>query len=109
MCRRAHGAAFVTWISVPRERFQITAGDDVLTRYRSSAGATRSFCRTCGSTLLFESDRWANEVHVARANIPGPVDRDPQVHAFYSDKADWVEIDNRLPRRGGATGVEPLG
>jgi hypothetical protein len=107
MCRRAHGAGYVTWVSVPRAQFRIVRGEAELVRYRSSEAATRSFCRTCGSTLLFESERWAGEVHVARANL-GEIDRAPQVHAFYSDKADWVAVDDDLPRRGGKTGVEPL-
>jgi hypothetical protein len=83
-------------------------GEDWLRRYRSSPTAVRSFCGTCGSPLFFQSDRWAGEVHVARASIPGALDREAQAHAFFSDKADWVSIGDGLPRRGGASGSEPL-
>lgn len=108
MCQRAHGAAFVTWVSVPRDQFRMVAGADAVGRYHSSPPATRSFCARCGSPLLFESERWAGEVHVARAAIPGPVDRAPMVHAFYSDRAAWCACRDELPRRGGVTGTEPL-
>jgi len=108
MCRRAHGAAFVTWLGVPREQFRIVAGDDVLVRYRSSAPATRSFCGRCGSPLLFESERWPTEVHIARASIAGAIDREPAAHVFYSDRADWLAHHDELPKRGGATGTEPI-
>src|SRR5262245_61224413 len=77
MCRRAHGAAFVTFCGVATERFRILAGADELVRYKSSETATRSFCRRCGSTLLFEGERWPGEVHVVRANIDGEIDRAP--------------------------------
>jgi len=108
MCRRAHGAPFVTWVGVERDRFRVVAGDADLARYRSSPPATRSFCGRCGSPLLFESERWPGEVHIARASIPGAIDREPVAHVFYSDRADWIAIHDELPRRGGATGTEPL-
>jgi hypothetical protein len=108
LCRRAHGAPFVTWVGFPAAQLRIVEGAEHLGRYRSSADATRSFCQKCGSMLLFESSRWAGEVHVARAAFPGPIDRLPQAHVFFSDRADWVTVSDELPRRGGASGVEPL-
>jgi hypothetical protein len=108
MCRRAHGAAFVTWASVAAPQFRVTEGEAEVARYASSPDATRSFCRRCGASLWFTSTRWAGEVHVARALIDGPLDRDPQVHAFYDDKAPWIAVADGLPRRGGRSGVEPL-
>ncbi len=108
MCQRAHGAGFVTWASVPATQLRIVEGDDHLARYRSSDAAVRSFCKTCGSSLFFESTHWPGEIHVARANIPGELDRAPQAHAFFSDKAAWVTVDDDLPKRGGVTGIEPL-
>jgi len=108
MCRRAHGAAFVTWIGVDAGSFRILAGEETLRRYQSSPGAHRSFCAKCGSTLLFESERWAGEVHVTRAAFTDPVDLAPHTHAFWDDRADWVHVDDDLRRLGGETGTEPL-
>ncbi len=28
MCRRSHGAGFVTWVAVPRHGFELTSGRD---------------------------------------------------------------------------------
>lgn len=108
LCRRAHGAAYVTWASVPVAQFRLRSGEVDVVHYRSSANATRGFCRVCGSTMFFQSTRWAGEMHVALANMLDPVDRAPQVHAFYSDRASWVAVNDGLPRRGGVTGTEPL-
>ena len=107
MCRRAHGAGFVTWVGFDRARVRVTAGE-ALGRYRSSPPATRSFCTRCGSPLMFESERWADEIHVALAALDGPIDRAPGGHVFYSDRVDWIHVDDALPRRGGASGTEPL-
>jgi hypothetical protein len=89
MCRRAHGAAFVTWVGVAADRFEITSGVDDLQRYASSEAATRRFCRTCGSTLTFESTRWPGEVHVVLANLDADIDREPAAHVYWADHVPW--------------------
>jgi hypothetical protein len=108
MCRRAHGAAFVTFVGVLLPQLEITAGADRLTRFPSSQAATRSFCSACGSTLFFESTRWAGEIHIARANFHGDIDHPVQAHAFFDHRADWWPIDDDLPKLGGPTGNQPL-
>ena len=106
-CRRAHGAAFVTYAGFPGDRFQVTSGAESLVRYLTETGATRSFCNLCGSTLTYESPRWPGEVHVVLANLEGPIDRAPGSHVYVDDKAPWWEIHDSLPQRGGETGLEP--
>ncbi len=110
MCRRAHGAPYVTWLGVERSQLHIESGEDQLGRHRSSPAASRSFCRHCGSPLFFESARWAQEVHIARAAIEAEIDRLPQAHVFFSDKAAWLDLHREatVPKRGGASGTEPL-
>ncbi len=98
MCRAAHGAAFVTWISVDADRLHLDRAD-TLAWYASSPGAERAFCRNCGTSLLFRSTRWPGEMHVARAVIPGPVDRAPQVHGFYDTHVDWFAVNDDLPKK----------
>jgi hypothetical protein len=105
-CRGAHGAAFVTWAGYPDAQFRLTAGEDVLRRYETETGATRSFCGRCGTTLLYQSPRWAGEVHVARNNIEGDIDRLPGAHVYVDHGASWFEITDDLPRYGGKTGTE---
>lgn len=108
MCRRAHGAAYVAWVGVVRGQFRFLAGEDRLERYRSSEEATRSFCKTCGSTMFFESTRWPNEIHIARAAISGDIDKEPMAHVFFDDRAPWSLVLDRLPRFGGGKGTEKL-
>ncbi len=105
--RQAHGAPYVAWLGVIKATaFRLLVGEP--RTYASTPDAKRSFCGTCGSPLFFESTRWADEIHIARAAIPGPIDRTPQAHCFYSDKADWVDLDAPLPKLGGANGTTPL-
>lgn len=101
MCRRAHGAAFVTWAGFDESSCRINDPDAKLHWFASSPGAERGFCSHCGSTLLFRSRRWAGELHVVVANFDGPLDRQPQAHVFWDSHVDWVALDNGdgLPRK----------
>lgn len=108
MCRRSHGAGFVTWFAVPRAELSFESGEDSLERYRSSEHGTRSFCRRCGSSLFFETTHHPERIDIVLANMEGPIDRSPQLHIWFDERADWVRIDDDLPRLGGPTGLEPI-
>ena len=108
ICRRIHGAGFVTWFAVPRAQLRITAGESDLVRFQSSDHGTRSFCGSCGSTLFFESTLHAERIDIVLANVDGPIDREPQLHAYFDCRAEWVTVEDSLPRLGGETGVDPL-
>ena len=101
MCRRAHGAGYVTWVGFESSGFRLLRGNDQLAWYESSTPARRGFCRTCGSTMLFESSRWPGETHVALACIEDAIDRVPEANAYVDGHVDWVPLDDSLPRYKG--------
>jgi hypothetical protein len=108
MCRRNHGAAYVTWFGVPRAALTLDAGEKDLVRYESSEHGSRSFCGRCGSSLFCENTLHPDRVDIPLAAISGPIDRAPQFHVFFDSRAPWVKIGDALPRLGGKSGVEPL-
>ena len=108
MCRRAHAAGYVTWVGFPKTAMRLTSGADNLSTYKSSAPATRQFCRTCGSQVFFLHESYADEVHIPRALFEGDVGTAPRAHIYFSDRVDWVEIHDDLRKKGGATGLENL-
>ena len=89
-CRRAHSAAFVTWVGFMSPQVSITGGEEDIAVHESSPGAFRKFCRVCGTKLFFEGGKWPGETHVALAAFDDPVDRAPQGHAFYNEHAGWL-------------------
>jgi hypothetical protein len=97
----------VTWLAVPYARFALEAGDDELTRFRSSDHGTRSFCSRCGSSLFCESTHHPDQIDIVLANLHAPIDQPPKAHIYFDDRADWVVIGDALPRLGGKTGLEP--
>jgi len=99
MCRRAHGAGFVTWVGVVAERFVLESGADLLKHYQSSVAATRSFCGRCGSPLFFQSSRWPGETHVTLASLDDGTGLEPQAHAYWGARAPWSDWRGRdLPK-----------
>ena len=108
MCRRNHGAAYVTWFGIPRERLALEAGEDVLVHHRSSEHGKRSFCARCGSSLFCENTSHPERVDIALGAMDRPIDREPQFHTHFDSRAPWVAIGDELPRLGGKTGLEPV-
>ena len=97
-CREAHGAAFVSWVGAAEERFRFLPGSAEPRWYASSQQSRRGFFPTCGTTLFFASTVCPGEIHIARPAIPGPIDREPQCHVFYDQRAEWCDVGDGLPR-----------
>lgn len=101
MCRRIHGAGYVTWAGFAADGFRLTAGGDRLHWFESSPGARRGSCAVCHSNMLFESERWPGETHIALGCLDGPIDRQPEGHVNFDAHVPWMAIDPDLPVRGG--------
>jgi hypothetical protein len=99
MCQRAHGAAFVTWVGIANENFELRDPSGLLRWFASSPPAQRGFCARCGSSLFFRSAQWPGETHIARANFRDPVDREPQAHVFYDTRVPWFQVHDDLPKK----------
>src|ERR1700761_4252399 len=53
--RRAHGAAYATYVGSWRKRFRITKGKALIGRHEDKSTSTaRSFCARCGTPLIYE-------------------------------------------------------
>ena len=106
MCRRPHGASFVTWTGVPPERFAISAGKEQISTYQSSEHGTRSFCRICGSQMFCQTE--PEIIDIALAALHDRIDRDPEAHYYFDCRAEWTQVNDDLPKLGGEDGMQPL-
>lgn len=101
LCRKAHGAGYVTWAGFEQAQVSITKGTDQLAWHDSSPGAQRGFCKQCGSSMFFRSERWAGEFHIALGCIDSEMDRKPQANAFFDRHVNWMPIDESLKQVDG--------
>lgn len=104
--RVAHGAAYATYVGTWRKRFRITAGEDEITRYDEEAtGATRSFCRRCGTPLIYERAHAPHMVNIPRALFASRTGRQPLYHVGIEEMQDWTYAGEKLVPLKGFPGV----
>src|SRR5260370_18641614 len=74
--RRAHGAAYATYVGSWRKRFRIIKGTTGITRYEDKASQTvRSFCTHCGTPLFYDGPPSAHMLNISRALFGGRTGR----------------------------------
>jgi hypothetical protein len=105
MCRKATGAAFRTRAAVRAAAFRWVRGEDLVTRYESSPGETRTFCRICGATLPTFFRDSSSDIGLPLGTLDNDPGIEPSAHVFVGSKAPWFDITDELPRF--LEGLEP--
>jgi hypothetical protein len=95
MCRRNHGALGV-YTSAPANRVTL-GGTDHLKWFRSSDGAERGFCRTCGSKLFWRKVG-GSDLDITMGSLDGPTGIKVSKHIWVAFKGDYYDIADRLPQ-----------
>ncbi|MCB1586267.1 MAG: GFA family protein [Xanthomonadales bacterium] len=98
MCRKFHGAGYVTWVGIENKDLRFTKGADLITWYHSSKEAQRGSCSMCGSNFLFQSEQWPDEMHITLANFDTELDKKLQADAYFSTHVDWMPIDDQIKK-----------
>ena len=98
-CRKAHSAAFATYVMSPAGGFRLTGREHVRT-FRTSPTGERPFCLHCGSVVA-DGAEWQGLVQMPA----GALDDDPGVrpvaHILVGSKAPWWEIRDAVPQFDG--------
>jgi hypothetical protein len=89
-CRKTHGSAFSSVMSVPRPSFRWTKGEQLLASYESSAGKFRRFCSRCGSHIVAERIDQPN-VLLRLGCLDTAISEKALAHIWRSDGASWFD------------------
>jgi hypothetical protein len=104
--RLAHGAVYATYVGSWRKRFRVTTGEREITRYEDKpTGAVRSFCRRCGTPLMYERARSPHMVNIPRALFQSRTGRQPLYHVGIEEMPDWTYTGAPLVPLKGFPGV----
>ncbi|MEJ2023118.1 MAG: GFA family protein [Maritimibacter sp.] len=119
MCQRWSGSAHFG-VTVDPAHMQVTAGEDQISRYRSSPVASRYFCSNCGSGLWSRYDHGSDEpgdyeLNVGLLDDPNGLtlrreifyDRKPDSYALAGDHERLSEADTALLFGISTEGVSP--
>jgi hypothetical protein len=100
--RRAHGAAYATYIGCWRKHARVVKGQRSITRFEDgNTESTRSFCSRCGAPLLYERKRSPHMINIPRALFAARTGREPRYHVAIEELQDWTYTGNRLvPLKG---------
>ncbi|HEY7852231.1 MAG TPA: GFA family protein [Caulobacteraceae bacterium] len=102
--RRAHGAAYATYVGAWRSRFRVLKGADRIVRFER-ARTTRSFCARCGTPLFYERAHSPQMVNIPRALFAARTGREPRYHLAIGEAAEWIFLGEPLAPLKGFPGV----
>jgi len=104
--RRAHAAAYATYVGCYKSRTRIVKGDASIARYEDAETNTaRSFCKTCGTPLLYERGHSPTMVNIPRALFDEGVGRETRYHIAIDQVPEWAYAGERLTPLKGYPGV----
>jgi hypothetical protein len=104
--RRAHGAAYATYVGCWKSRFRVTKGARQLTRFTDEAtGDTRAFCARCGTPVFYARAHSPKMVNIPRALFDGRTGREPLYHVAIGEAPEWAYRNEKLKPLKGYPGV----
>jgi len=104
--RLAHGAAYATYVGCWRSRIRIVKGETALARFvEEDTKRIRSFCRHCGTPVLYERPHAPQMVNIPRALFETRTGREPLYHIAIEQAQEWTYRGEKLRPLKGFPGV----
>lgn len=104
--RRAHGAAYATYVGCWRKHVRVLKGHKRIARFEDAkTESSRSFCSSCGAPLLYQRKRSPHMINIPRALFNGRTGRQPRYHLAIEELQDWTYTGNPLICLKGHPGV----
>ncbi len=94
-CRRHTGGILNAAAGFPAAKVRFN-GDP--STYASSPGVRRYFCRVCGTSIAYQSEHWAEDIHLFVGTFDECRKMKPEFHIFAEEHLDWLAISDHLPR-----------
>ncbi len=99
-CRKHSGAEAGVQGRVPRERFRLLSGEELIRVYEPERGAgVKAFCTVCGSSLFGRTWPHGDEISIRFGSLDAHPEMRPQFRTYVDSAAPWSELpDDGLPR-----------
>lgn len=97
-CRRWGGDAFRTSATANAHHFKWLKGEELLSHYKVSEEATKTFCSICGTNLISIYPKRPDIVRLSLGGLEQDPGIRPSAHIYVHSKAPWFEITDALPR-----------
>ena len=91
--RRAHGAAYATYVGCWKSKVRIAKGEDALSRFEDVARKqVRWFCSRCGTPMMFARGSSPKFVNIPRALFDERTGREAKYHVAIEELQDWAYL-----------------
>lgn len=91
--RRAHGAAYATYVGCWKSKVRLVKGAELVSRFADEERRqVRSFCSRCGTPVMFERGRSPKMVNIPRALFAGRTGREAKYHIGIEELQDWAYL-----------------
>lgn len=98
LCRKNSGTAFATNGFINASEFEIISGKNNLSTFSFKPGRNRHFCSSCGSPVYSSNEQDPIRYRIRLGMLDSDITERPMSHNFVSSKANWEELDVKLPR-----------
>lgn len=98
LCRKNSGTAFATNGFINAKDFEITSGQNSLSKFSFKPGRNRHFCTNCGSPVYSSNEQDPTRFRIRLGILDSDISERPISHNFVSSKANWEDLDANLPR-----------
>ena len=97
LCRKSSGTAFATNGVVELVDFNLSDEANLLASFELSPGKRRYFCRRCASPIYSTNARDYKRIRLRLGILDSAIKERPISHNFVTSKANWEEMDAKLP------------
>jgi len=94
-CRKATGAPVTVFVGFKSADVQFKG--EKPDRHRPTPTVDRLFCAICGTPIGYEDDQLPDEIYFYSSTLEDPSRYLPQLHAWVSERLDWLHIEDDLP------------
>jgi len=95
--QRAQGAAYATYVGCWKSKTRITKGKASISTFEQFGEARlRSFCKTCGTPLMYERGNAPRMVNIPRALFETRTGREPRYHVGLPQSPEWAYRGEKL-------------
>ncbi|OHU87771.1 MULTISPECIES: GFA family protein [Pseudoalteromonas] len=101
LCRKSTGTAFATNGFVNSDELQVVRGQDAIKHFEFKPGRKRHFCANCASPLFSSNSDLPQKLRLRLGILDSDIDERPMSHNFVSSKANWEDLDVKLPQYNG--------
>ena len=101
LCRKNSGTAYATNGFINTKDFEITSGENNLSTFSFKPGRNRHFCTSCGSPVYSSNADDPARLRIRLGILDSDITTRPISNNFVSSKANWEDLDAKLPRYDG--------